>query len=366
MAGKNTTRMLRYFEQRADMRPLYCSSLFQAPAENYFSSSTVQFDVQRNGERLMPAVKSLSSALPLTTDDGYTNKEFEPPIIGEEFSINSQPLIDRAIGDTPFDDVNFVQNLLMKISRGIATRLDKARRTNEYQAAQVLQTGVGTLLDIDGSPIVSIDYQPKATHFATVSTSWGAAGATIYDDLRQLIDVVEDDGQSAVTLLVFGSNSYEHLISDEDIRARLDNRRIDQGSISPMQMLGNGLRYRGTLDIGSSRVDIATYNNKYQNTAGAMVPYLDPDKVLTLSDGMRLDACFGDIPNVGAILGYNQEIRSRINLPRRINLQGSRGDLITNVFMSNDGEQIRVSMKSRPIFIPTSIDRFGCLTTVAP
>ena len=160
-----------------------------------------------------------------------------------------------------------------------------------------------------------------------------------------------------------GIDAFENFISDTAIQARFDIRRIDLGTISPMQVRGGGGNYRGIVEIGNYRFDVWTYGGRYTNPSdGVKTQFIDPGKIIVRSSTARLDATFGAIPNIGAMMG-GQATALLPELPGRLSNAAGGMDLFTNAWLSNDGESLYGGIGARPLMIPTAIDTYGCLDT---
>src|SRR5690606_20179493 len=120
-------------------------------------------------------------------------------------------------------------------------------------AAQVLQTGEVTLTDSNSAEMYTITFDPKASHFPTVTTSWGANGATPLADLDSLARAIKADGRTRATRAIFGRDAWKNFIADESVRELLDNRRMELGSVDAKTelLLETGTR-RGTIDVGTA------------------------------------------------------------------------------------------------------------------
>jgi hypothetical protein len=130
-----------------------------------------------------------------------------------------------------------------------------------------------------------------------------------------------------------------------------------------MKVNGNGGTYRGTVEIGNYRYDIWTYGGRYKDPqTGNKVQYIADDKVVVRASSGRIDATFGAIPNIGRLLGV-QNTNLIPELPGRLSNSSGGMDLFTNVWLSNDGEQLFGGVGCRPLLIPTALDTFGCLDT---
>jgi len=361
MSGTVTKHMISAYNQMAEPT-LFLSGMFQSPAENFHSSEEVEIDIVRSDEDLSIVIQDLSTGYRMNSEDLYTNKGFKPPIYKEALPLNSFDLIKRMPGQNPFESPDFRANVIARMFSGMQKVERKIRRAIELQASQVLQTGVVTLTDASGAALYTLDYAPKATHFPTAGTSWASAtGEQKIADLSALAEEIRNDGLSDPDQLIMGVDAFESFIGDTEVQPRFDIRRIDLGTISPMRMNGAGGNYRGIVEIGNYRYDVWTYGGRYKDPqTGNKVQFLDPGKVIMRASSGRLDATFGAIPHIGSAIGGPRLLPE---LPGRLSNAGGGMDLFTNVWLSQDGEQLFGGVGARPLLIPTAIDTFGCLDT---
>lgn len=362
MSGNTTRRMISAYFQEASPTAFF-SGMFAARPENFHSSEEVEIDIVRSEEDVSIVIQDLSTGYRMNSDDLYTNKGFKPPIHKEAIPLNAFDLIKRMPGQDPFQSPDFRANIITKMFSGMRKVERKIRRAVELQASQIMQTGIVTLTDSSGTALYTLDYKPKATHFPTAGTSWATATlAEKIGDLTDLCDVVRGDGLMDPDELDMGSTAWENLLQTTGFLARLDTRRADLGTITAMEARGGGGIYRGTLELGNYKLDVFTYNGRYKHpSTGTSTPYLDPGKVVVRSSTARMDATFGAIPNIGALLGASGRLIPE--LPSRMSSADSAMDLFTNVWLSGDGEQLFGGIGARPLMVPTAIDTFGCLDT---
>jgi len=363
MSGTTTKRMLKVYEQNGKTPSLFLSGMFQSPPENFHNSESVEIDIERSDEDVAIVIQDISTGYRMNSEDLFVNKGFIPAIYKEAISLNAFSLLKRTPGDDPFKDVKFRASLLTKMFKGMKKVERKIRRSLELQASQVLQTGKLTLNNENGVAVYSLDFVPKTSHFPTASIAWGQSGATILDDLDALGEQIRDDGLDDPDEIILGKDAFRAFMADEAVQKVFDQRRADQGTISPMKKNGKGGLYRGTVEIGNYKYDIWTYGGRYKDPeTGAKIQFVDPANVIMRISTGRLDASFGAIPNIAAILGVGAA-RLLPELPSRMSNTESGMDMFTNVWLSNDGEQMFGGVGARPLMIPTAIDTFGCLKT---
>lgn len=362
MSDSTTKRLLKVYIQSAPPT-IFFSGLCATPPENFFASEKVLIDIVRYGEDVAVVIQDLSVGYRYSSGDAYTNKEFLPPIYQEANPLNSFDLIKRPPGSNPFEDIDYRANLMWRMFHSFRETERKIRRSIEWQASQVLQTGKVILTNEKGKSLYVLDYKPKVTHFPTVTVAWDQATATPIKDISDLAEIIRNDGLSDPDQLIMGINAFESFLKNEEVAKRFDNRNYGLGSIEPMQKRGQGGTYRGVVDIGEYKYEMFTYGGTYNDPeTGNSKKYLSPNNVILRASNGRLDLSFGAVPNIGKIMGTQANVILQ-ELPGRITNSEGGMDLFTNAWLSPDGSQLFCGVACRPIVIPTAIDTYGCLNT---
>lgn len=357
MSNTTTRRMIEAYIQEANPT-LFLSGFFQSPPRNFYNSEEVEIDIVRTEEDISVVVTDLSTGYRMNSEDLYTNKSFKAPIHKEAGPLNAFDLIKRQPGQDPFQDVNFQATAIVRAFALIRKNEAKIRRAIEEQSSQVLQTGTVTLKDSAGITLYSIDYKPKATHFPTSGTAWDQVGDDKIGDLTSLSDVIRGDGLGAPNKLIFGDTAFDSFIQDAAVQNVLDNRRMNTGEVAP-ETRGEGSVFKGFIWLGNYKFEMWTYSGRYKDPqTGTSTPFIDPAKVVMLSENSRFDATFGAIPRIAP-----PDNRVLPFLPSRVSNGDGGMDLFMNAWLSDDGEQLFVGSGARPLMIPTAIDTYGCLTT---
>lgn len=365
MSDNSTKKLISAYYQEADPTA-YFSGMFSVRPGNLHSSEEIEIDIVRSDEDISIVLQDLGTGYRENSNDLFTNKGFKPPVHKEAIPINSSDLLKRMAGDSPFADVGMRGKVIARMFDGMRKVERKIRRSIELQASQVMQTGVITLSNETGIPLYSLDYKPKATHFPTAGTSWASANlATKISDLTNLADVIRGDGLVDPDEITMGDKAFENLLQTAGFLDRFDTQRANLGTITSMSARGGGGIYRGTLELGNYKLDVFTYNGQYKHQQTSVkTKFMHAGKIMMRSSTARFDASFGAIPNIGQLLGVAQRLVPE--LPRRMSSADSRMDLFTNMWMSNDGEQLWGGVGARPLMIPTAIDTYGCLDTQLP
>lgn len=362
MSGSITKTMLAAYFQDAEPTN-FLSSMFRTTPRSFHSTEEVEIDIVRSEEDVSIVVQDLSAGYRANSKNLYTNKGFKPPIHKESIPVNAFDLIKRTPGRDPFQDVGFRVALVESMFDGMRNVEAKIRRSMEWQASQVLQTGKVTLTDAAGNTLYSLDYQPKTTHFPDAAATWAAGAGDPLADLTSLAGAIRNDGLRNPDQIIMGETAFENALKNTDFKARFDGRRADLGAIVPMQMGADGGNYRGTVELGNYKLDIWTYGGRYKDPqTGNSTQFIDPNKVVMRASTARLISTFGAIPNIGALLNGGTA-RLLPELPERFSSAANGMDMFANVWMTPDGEQMIGGVGARPLMIPVAIDTFGCLKT---
>jgi hypothetical protein len=242
---------------------------------------------------------------------------------------------------------------------GIMTRM--LRRSMEMQASQVLQTGNIRLTDEKGNETFDLGLTPNASHFPTVTTPWSDVdNASPLDDIEALTDVIRNDGLVDITTLVFGRLAWLNFIKNEWVRENLKKDVLNMGEMNP-QIVNKGGKRMGYIDYGSYRFILYTYNARY-NPFGDKVnkyKFVDDNKVILLPDVSDLDfrRLFGGIPSVRMDSTFDTLFSADSKIPI-----GGEYDIRPRVWWSDDNETCMGELKTRPLMLPVSFQRYGCLT----
>lgn len=357
MSDDTTVRMLSMYEDES-LPTMFLASLCRTPPENFHDQEKVEIDVRRSEPRIAIPIPHISTGPRKFESTKYVNKSYEPPVYDMETSLSAYSGLKRRPGMDPFEDTQFLQSAIKEAYSNFRELEDIIRRAVELQIAQVLQTGATSLTDETGAVIFAADYSTKTTHKATVSTTWATDGSagTPLADLASLAEVVRRDGKKEPNKLIFGTSALQRFLANADVKAQLDNRRMERGMIDPKAQGGGATRF-GRVWVGDYDFELWTYRESYLDPqSGLHVPYIDTDNVIMMSDGGRIDLTFGSLP-----MFVPPEGRAARFLPPRISLPGRGFDLTTNAWVTPDGKHLMLSGGTRPLVIPTAIDTFASL-----
>lgn len=349
--------MIEMYMEEAEA-PGFLSGLFRTPPENIHSQEMVEIDVVREDEEVAIVLQNMATGARENIGTKYTNKGFIPPIVDEKVSLDAYQLMGREPGTLKFDDIDFAARATKKVFQNLRRVERKIRRTVEQMASQVFATGQLSMKDEAGTALYTLDFQPKATHFITVGTSWATTGEPLAD-IESMMHVVRRDGKKRADKLIFGAVALQHFLANNNVKDRLKRDGLGLGQLEP-KTVGEGATFYGWVQIGAAMVEIWVYDATYKDPAtGNSTPYVADDHVLVVATAGRRDISFGAIPLVAS-----PDPRAMAFLPPRLSSSENGIDLSLNAWISEDSKSLSASAGTRPLAIPTAIDTFGRLKVI--
>jgi len=364
-------KVIALFNSQPDITKMgFLSSFFVTTPDSFTDAEFCDLDEIYEGEEVAPTVTDLSTGAVTLVEDKFVNKQIPFPVYALRSPAQIAALMNRQPGESAYvtQKINWLARLATILVRKMGRMTRMLRRSMELQAAQVLQTGDIILTDEKGRQTFKLGLTPKASHFPTVTTPWRDLNATAtpghdhtpLDDMDAVADIVRDDGLVDISIAIFGDQAWKDFIKNDWIRENLKKDVLNMGALSP-QIVNLGGKRMGYIDYGSYRYLLFTYNARY-NPFGNIeekIKFLDPNKVILLPELSDLDfrRIFGGIPTVRTDTTFDQIFgvdKTQI---------GGEYDIRPRVFWSDDNETFIAEIKSRPLMLPVSVNRYACITT---
>lgn len=352
--------ILKFFTDNDEVnRQGFFATFFKTTEEDYTDTETVEIDIERDGQKVAPVIKDARTGSVIVSADDFSTKEYKPPLVSLTYPADLYDLMQRQPGEKDTAGIgSWLGRLFNKLKKEFLRMHKMVQRNIELQAAQILQTGSLTLEDEDTKEAYVLNYPVKRSHFPTVTTAWTDPNAKPLDDLEALCDAIVDDGRRDVSVAIFGSKAWNNALRNADFVDKVKRDGIGMGSLNP-GLKNRGGRYMGYMDIGTHRLELWCYNDSYQKLGnGTNHRYMDPDKVIVTAAQEDLDfrGVYGGVPTLGMQEPFKAIVPSELKYAGGMRVHN-------RVYHDAKGDTYNAETKSRPLLIPVSIDRFGCLKT---
>lgn len=361
MQGSFKEKILKIFENVPKMDKMgFLSSFFKTTEEDYTDAEFIDLDIVRGSEEVAPVIRNLGDGAVTIADDVFTGKSVKPPVYSLDRPVNIFDLMKRQPGENEYSAIGtWYARLFNILKRAFVLMFGMLKRSVELQASQVLQTGTITLTDDKGVAAYTLDFMAKDTHIKEVTTKWDQTGADPIEDLKAVMDAIRTDGFVEATTAIMGAAAFDKFISNDKVAKQFEKDKLNLGSLSP-RLVNKGAKYQGYLEMGAYRLDIFTYNGRYQEF-GTKEPkkFVDDNKVIILADVEDLDfrCVYGGVPSLGMDAPFTEIVPETVTYEGGIRFHN-------RAYKDQKANTYTAETTVRPICIPVSIDRFGCLTVL--
>lgn len=363
-------------------------------AQTVFSdnSKSIEIDIIRaNGNRLARLVNRGTSSDDSTrtntlTTERFTNIARAWPLIENKGAINSNELLDRVSGETPYAQQTREDRMTRKAIKINMELIREQLRLHEYLAREAILTGSHPAILGTTNTDLIYDFYRKATHTFAAGAKWDVVGTDIIGDFDTAIDLIQQDSNNFGEYgSIVGASGFEGLRKNTQIKAEADIRRyhlveLNGPVTAPSQfnrLLENGFVLAGWLKTYKNRtVWLFTYDLTYTDdftTPGVdtETPWMPVDKALIFSPNARCDKYFGPpdrLPIRAAEQAYYQDtfgfnmtsppMPANIVNPGVIDFRAFNFD----AYEGNDHKAVTLRAQSAPIFPSTETDAFVTIT----
>lgn len=233
-----------------------------------------------------------------------TEKIFLPPYFREFFDMTDLDLYDVLMGQQEITGEQFGE-LRAQAAEKLQVLINKIERAYELQCAQVLETGIVTLVNGD-----NIDFFRDASSLVDYSgTPWTNGAVNPYTQLETGCNFLRTKGKSqgAVVNAIMGSEAFNAFLANTIVKERADVLNFSLDFIREPQRNAVGAALHGRVSVGSYLVNIWTYPEFYEVTAGTSIPYVNSKNVILLPENPRFKLAFAAVPQL--IDGASQNVK---------------------------------------------------------
>lgn len=277
------------------------------PNQVNFDTEYVDFSQINESRQIAPLVVPTAQGKPI-----YAAAEkalrVKPAYVKPKDAVSATRLIKRvagfgelATGAAPMSPGQRYNAIIADI---LAFHRKAIERRWEWMSGQAIQFGSVTL-ESDDYPKTIIDFERAAGHTIVLGggSRWGDVGVSILDNItawRELTRKARFGGIS--NRLTVGTEAWAKMVDDVEIRELLgmDLRPYNNGlQLNLGVREGLEVEYVGKIN---GTLEVWVYSDYYEDTAGAVVPFMSPKDVILSGPAINGYRCFGAIQDIEANL----------------------------------------------------------------
>lgn len=383
--------MVDGFDERAIISvPTGFQSVFGNPAtasKTIFSAdaSVLDIDLLRGNEKLAATILRGSNGRSITgqkntNDQKFTSKSRLYPLIEEEGDITAAQLNQRVMGEGPYSNITKEARMQILAMGHHQEHVRRTVRTFELLASESVLTGkMSAKIGTTNTDLI-YDFGRDAGNIFAAPAVWDAGSPKILEDFDTACQQGREQGHVNIDMAIIGGGAMDAIVNDTLFNTQADNRRIELIEVSDKnpvpsrfdRFIEGGFLARGRVRTPQGyEVWLFTYNEVYEDSAGAMQKYMPDDKIVFLSSSARFDRYFGPsevLPMNAVREAWFMEtfgFSSTGMMPP--NIKGA-SDIVSPAmfyfdgYPSTNGKAVTIRTQAAPIFATTQTDAIVVIT----
>lgn len=285
----DTYYMLGSVQEIVPSQTFFLSRYFPTGAGDIFKADKVLVEYRDGDRRLAPFVVPRVGDFPIARR-GYEVKEYQPPDIRPSRLLTLDDLQKRGFGEAILSNSTQAQRAQALLLQDLSELDARITRREEWMAAQcmvnngyVMQAYIDNLVDTEAWDIYFYDVALPNPATYVVPNAWDAAQGDFFGDVSNMCAMLADRGLPAADLVV-SSDVGQIILGLPAVTARLDNRRMEFGSIAPKN-LAPGVTWLGKLNFNGFDLDIFSVYETYVDDAGLVQPYFPAKSAMVTAPG---------------------------------------------------------------------------------
>ncbi len=265
-----------------------------------FTTEEILFDKVVAQRRLAPFVSPVVQGR-VMRKQGYQTLSFRPAYTKPKHVVDPNRVFARAAGEAIGGASTPGARWNAAVAENLREEKDAIQRLWNWMAAMAIIHGEVTVAGEDyPTQVVNFGRDAGLTNTLLLTARWGEADADPLGDIKDMRTLAFVKGGSPITRLTMGLDAFDKFYADADVKKLLEGKDVSRVSDSTMSAFGSPgspFEYRGVLQgaNGQGRLEVYTYNEQYEDEAGATVGFMDSNDVIGTGQSLNGTRCFGAI-----------------------------------------------------------------------
>ena len=178
----------------------------------------IAVEYRKRGRRLAPFVTRGGKGINLNLEDSKSDI-YTPPMIGPRRILDPDRVNERGFGENIYSTVTPAQRAAAQQAEDLVELQNSIINRKSKMAADLLQTGKCDIYGYadDGQTALLDTVSYDFDHTVVPSTKWDQAGATIFSDIKNASEMVQEDAGLVPTIMVCGKNIADYMLGNDQI-----------------------------------------------------------------------------------------------------------------------------------------------------
>lgn len=250
------------------------------------ASNKIPVEYRKGGRRLAPFVVRGSKGVNMGRE-GSTIDFYKPPMMAPRRVLDPEDIQTRSFGENIVSTMTPAQRAAQMQAKDISELQEMIINRKNKMAADILTTGkcdIKGLAD-DGKTELIDTVTYDWTQKITPTTSWDAAGATIYYDFENASQLIQESSGMVPSIAIVGKNVPKYMLGNDQIMKYLAIPNANNLSLMSLQPRITSPQVSRVGMIQSLNLEIYSYMETYTDDDGNVVPFLGEDDVIIANPG---------------------------------------------------------------------------------
>lgn len=286
----DTITMIAAIEAMPTHRTFLRDRYFPTSPADIFPTDEVLIDYKDGNKKLAPVVAPRKGGITVLRD-GYTTKRYAPPLVAPLRPLTIDDLNKRGFGENLYSQITPQEREASVLGQDLIDLGVMIDGREEYMAAQALLNNGYVLKqyiddyggDYEEFELFFYDGQNNPARY-TPAAKWDSSSSyDIYGDIAAMVKRLTSRGLPAQDLVV-SPEVAQVVINNEKIQKLLDNRRINIGEITPIE-LPDGASRIAVLNIEGRNINLISYDETYTDESNNDTPFMPYGSAVVTAPG---------------------------------------------------------------------------------
>ena len=247
----------------------------------------IETEYRKGGRKLAPFIVSGAKGINMKRDTSWI-EHYTPPMVAPRRTLSPEDIEQRAFGETVYSTMPPAQRAAQIQARDLVELQSMIINRKNKMAADILTTGqceIKGYADDGETHVLDVLKFDGWTQKITPSVTWDNPSATIYDDIKNASEMIQENTGIIPTLMLCGKNIEKYLIKNGEIREWLaipNRENIAMLSIAP-RFTSPQIRRIGLLQ--SLNLEVYSYTETYTDDDGVVKSFLGDNDVIIAIPG---------------------------------------------------------------------------------